>query len=144
MLSNLRIYKCGNTYKYISLPVFDSNSKEYYVNDNILTKRDNNLIRAKTKVKDLILCNDFQFFITITVNPKYNRYDLTHIRKLVNHRIRSARQFNNCKLDFLFIPEQHKNGAWHLHGVLSSGFNNFIHDNDYLFFTCAIFDSIRL
>lgn len=142
MLSNLRIYKCGNTYKYISLPVFDTKAKDYYVNDKILTKRDNNLIRAKTKVKDLIYCNDFMYFITITVNPKYNRYDLTSIRKLVNHRIRTARQFTGKRLHFLFIPEQHKNGAWHLHGVISGDYADFITDNEYLFYTCSIFNSI--
>lgn len=141
MLNNLRVYKCGDTYKYISLPVLTSSNATYYVKDN-KNKLKNNIIRAKTTIRDTILCNDFVYFVTLTINSKYNRFDLTSIRKLVNHRIRNYRSLYGLNLKFLFVPEKHKNGAWHLHGVLNIGFEPTIYTNMFGYLSCKIFDTL--
>ena len=44
------------------------------VNDSKLS---NNISRARTKVFEYAVCNDFEYFITLTVNDKkLDRYDL--------------------------------------------------------------------
>lgn len=83
-------------------------------------KLKNNIIRARTTVQDLILCNDFQYFCTFTVSPeKYDRYDLKTIYKAFAKFIQNYNRLCDTKVSYIIIPEHHKNGAWHFHGVMS-------------------------
>lgn len=62
----------------------------------------------------------WDYFITLTFSPDKieNRYDYSLCMKKVHKWI------NNCKvrkakdLLYLLVPEQHKDGAWHIHGLL--------------------------
>ena len=77
----------------------------------------NNLSRAKSKVQELALCNDWQYFFTATIDPtKYNRDDLPKFRKDFT---RFCREKYVAKIDYLLIPERHAKGGWHMHGFLS-------------------------
>lgn len=143
-MENLKVYKCGNTYKYISIPILKNGTYDLSYKKNVsnLEKLENNIIRAKTKIKDYILCNDFHYFITITLSSKYDRFDLLSLQKKVSQRIRDARRNNLCVLKYILIPEQHKNGAWHLHGVLSQDFYCFMKYNQFNYLTCSLFDTL--
>ncbi|MGB9763686.1 MAG: rolling circle replication-associated protein [Minisyncoccia bacterium] len=130
--SNLRIsdfvtlkkYK-DNLYKltYFKLPVRQSG---FEIEEKIKTrckvndiKLDNNLIRSKSKVFELAVCNDFEYFITCTINKeKYNRYDLKTYYKDFTQFLRDYNKKYKTKIQYLFIPERHKNGAWHIHGLI--------------------------
>lgn len=78
------------------------------------------LSRTKRTVTDLILCNQFEYFCTFTFDPKkVDRYDYSScqkkLRKFFNHfKERYAPDFK-----YLIIPEFHKDGAIHFHGVCS-------------------------
>lgn len=80
--------------------------------------RDDNMRRAKTKVFDIAAENDFTYFITWTLDKeKIDRYDPFEVSKklktfLDNHSRR------HC-LKYLIIPEHHKDGAIHMHGLIS-------------------------
>lgn len=81
-----------------------------------------NIRRAKSKVFELALCNEFSFFCTLTFSKDKvkDRYDLEGIMKtfrkwLNNYSFRKA----SAPVQYLLIPEPHKDGAWHLHGLIS-------------------------
>lgn len=81
----------------------------------------NNIARVRSRVYELAMCNDWEYFVTLTIAPdKCDRYDLKafykRLSKFINNYNRNCDE--DCKLLYLLIPEQHKDGAWHLHGLL--------------------------
>lgn len=94
----------------------DSPSPKNSVNSE---KLQNNLTRARTTIYELALCNDWEWFITITLNPeKYDRCDLPKFRKDFSRFIRTYGKKNGLTVKYLVIPEQHAKGGWHMHGFL--------------------------
>jgi len=86
------------------------------VNDK---KLENNISRAKSKVFEYAYCNDWEYFVTLTIsNEKFDRYNLDDYYSKFSRWLRYYSKKNNIKIDYLFIPEKHKNGAWHLHGLI--------------------------
>ena len=86
------------------------------VNDSKLS---NNVTRARTKVFDLAICNDFEYFITLTINKeKLDRYELKEYIKKLGQFIRNYRRDYEADIQYLLIPEKHKDGAWHMHGLI--------------------------
>lgn len=80
---------------------------------------DNNLIRAKSRVRELALCNDFDWFVTFTLDgSKHDRYDLAAFKKEMAQFIRNQRRLKGGEWRYLLIPEQHQDGAWHMHGLM--------------------------
>lgn len=82
-------------------------------------KLDCNISRAKGRIFELALCNPWEYFITVTLDPKkYNRNDLEKFRKDFSQYIRNTGKKYNCKIHYLLIPEEHNCGGWHMHGFL--------------------------
>lgn len=120
-----RVYRMGDVYKIVYLKscvndrfVFDIEDKK--INEVSLDeKRKNNIIRAKNTVLELGLCNEWHYFVTFTIDAtKYNRYDLDVFKKDFTQWIRNRRKQDGTEWKYLLIPELHKDGAWHLHGLL--------------------------
>lgn len=83
-------------------------------------KLSNNLSRTRQTVQELALCNEWEYFFTGTLNQaKYNRYDLQKYIKDLSQFIQDKRKQYNSDIKYLLIPEKHKDGAWHIHGLLS-------------------------
>lgn len=81
--------------------------------------RQDNLKRAKEKVFDIALCNDWNYFITLTLDPqKVDRYDTENINKVVKKWLDNSVQRKNLR--YLMLPELHKDGAVHFHGLVNS------------------------
>ncbi|NYC75624.1 hypothetical protein DE167_006242 [Clostridium beijerinckii] len=98
---------------------FEDNSKKRSRGVNE-TKLDNNISRARSKVKEYALCNDFQYFITLTLDQKkYDRYSLDVFKKDLSKFINNYNGSHGTKVRYILIPEQHKDGAWHMHGLFS-------------------------
>lgn len=74
--------------------------------------------RAKARVRQIALANDFDYFVTLTQDPdKVNRYDEKEsIRKLAKW---CENQVQRYGLRYVVIPERHKDGAIHYHGFMS-------------------------
>lgn len=83
-------------------------------------KLNNNISRAKKMVLEYALCNDWDFFITLTLDPKkYNRSDLKTFIKDLGQFIRDSRKKHQTDIKYLLIPELHKDGQnWHIHGLI--------------------------
>lgn len=83
------------------------------------TKLSNHIARARTRVFELAICNDFDYFITLTINDeKLDRYDLKGYIKKLGQFIRDYRKKLGADIQYLLIPEKHINGAWHVHGLI--------------------------
>lgn len=95
-----------------------NHKKKCFVNNEKLS---NNLSRAKSTVRELGLCNDWDYFVTLTISSdKHNRYDLELYRKKLSEFIHNynRRCPDEFKVKFLLVPEKHKDGAWHMHGLI--------------------------
>jgi hypothetical protein len=84
-------------------------------------KLENNISRARSRIKEYALQNEWHSFATLTLNKeKYDRYDLKNyhkdLSKFINNYNRSLP--DDEKVKYLLIPEMHKDGAWHMHGLL--------------------------
>lgn len=71
--------------------------------------------RAVSRLRDLALCNDFQCFVTLTLDQaKIDRYDPgIIIRKMSTWCDNKVRRDG---LRYILVPEHHKDGAIHFHG----------------------------
>lgn len=98
------------------------------VNDSKLS---NNVTRARTRVFDLAICNDFEYFITLTINKeKLDRYELKEYIKKLGQFIRNYRRDYEADIQYLLIPEKHKDGAWHMHGLIKGIPKDHLHINE--------------
>ena len=88
------------------------------VNDS---KVDENIARARSKIFELGYCNPWQWFFTGTLDgKKYDRTNLEKFHKDLTQWIRNYNKKHGIKIDFLLIPELHKDGkSWHIHGLLN-------------------------
>ena len=86
-------------------------------------KMSESVARARSKIFEYAMCNNWGFFFTATLDPsKYDRFDLETFHSDLTEWFYSLYRYNAAfteKIKFLLIPERHKNGAWHMHGLLS-------------------------
>ena len=74
--------------------------------------------RSRKMVHELALCNPWEFFGTLTLSPdKVNRVDLNIAYKRIAKFINNYNSRKGAEIKFLIVPEQHKDGAWHFHGL---------------------------
>lgn len=79
------------------------------------------LSRSKSRVFELAMCNEFKHFCTFTQNKELrDRFDINEFRKDFAMLVRNLNRtrVEEDKIKYLLIPEKHKNGAWHMHGLL--------------------------
>ena len=87
------------------------------------------LNRTKTLIRDIVLCNDFDLFCTFTFDPdKVDRFSLMNCWHKLDRWLNHQRERSNYELRYLIVPEQHKNGAWHFHALISH-FNGILRDS---------------
>lgn len=83
------------------------------------TKLASNFSRARSMVLQYALCNPWDYFFTGTLDRrKYNRHDLDVFSSHLMQWIRDKRKSYESKFQVLLVPERHKNGAWHIHGLI--------------------------
>lgn len=83
-------------------------------------KLDASFSRAKRIILELALCNPWKWFCTFTLDPnKFDRYHLDVWYKSFTQWIRDQRKKFGVQIDYILIPELHKDGAWHMHGMFS-------------------------
>lgn len=82
-------------------------------------KLDNNISRSRSTIFELASCNPWTHFMTLTIDQtKYDRHDLKTYQKDLAHWLRNYNYKHQIKIDYVMIPEMHKDGSWHLHGLL--------------------------
>lgn len=123
------------------------------VEDNVLAskkgkvntgKLSDNLIRAKSTVRELVLCNPWYYWCTFTISPeKYDRYDLKTYMQDFSEFIHNynRRRAPADKVTYLLVPEQCKDGAWHLHGFIKGICEKDLRRNKYGYLTWVPYEN---
>ena len=78
------------------------------------------LYSIRRKIKGYAFANSFQWFVTLTFNPdKVDSFDYETAKDTLLKWCRSMRdKYKDIKFDYLIVPELHKSGAVHFHGLL--------------------------
>lgn len=118
------IYKVVH-FKREKRPVRLTERKENHQSYDI--KLEASLSRARSVVLQLALCNEWKWFASFTISKdKFNREDLTAWDKFLKQWLRDRRKSYGVNFKYLLVPEQHKNGAWHMHGLFSDEITPFL------------------
>lgn len=74
--------------------------------------------RARAKLRRLALANNFDFFVTLTLDKaKIDRYDPKIITKTLNQWCDNMVRRNGLR--YILVPERHQDGALHFHGFFA-------------------------
>lgn len=81
----------------------------------------NSLNRTKNMIYNYARGNRWEWFITLTFSKdKVDRYDYKECSTKLRKWLNNMRSKYAPDLKYLIVPEQHKDGAWHFHGLLSN------------------------
>lgn len=76
--------------------------------------------RAKAAVRNIALCNSFDYFFTFTLSSEFvNRYDPVEVGKKVQTFLKNVSYRKSFQ--YVCVPELHKDGAIHFHGLCKLG-----------------------
>lgn len=116
----------GSKFKFVLLKNFNNNkvkkdTKLIMKRGTNTEKLQNNISRSKSKIFEYAMCNEFEYFITLTIDQeKYNRENLKVYYKSFSKFLNNYNAKYHTKIKYLFIPELHKDGkSWHMHGLIS-------------------------
>ena len=97
------------------------------------------LSRTKNNIKNICLSNNFEYFCTMTVNSKNaDRFSLQEVQDKMKKICKSIKR-KNKDFAYIYITEEHKNGAFHFHGMVKN-IDLYINKNFYL--SSADFDKL--
>lgn len=97
--------------------------------------------RTKRNIRELALCNGFEYFCTFTVSSSScDRYSLTQTQENLKKILHKIKRKNN-KLAYLIITEKHKDGAYHFHGLIKN-IGDFLYVNENGYYSCKYFDEL--
>lgn len=86
--------------------------------------------RTKKNIYDYARCVKWEYFITLTYDSKkVDRYDFDACMKKARQWFNNQQKRYSSFLKYLIVPEQHKDGAWHVHGLVSDTGNMSIVDS---------------
>lgn len=93
---------------------------------------DSSVARARSRVRELAFCQRWDYFVTLTLSSeKQDRFDLRQWVKDLGNWIGNYNKKYGVKLQYLIIPEQHKDGAWHAHGLFRGVAENSVSVNEH-------------
>ena len=101
--------------------LYEGNKEEKKNNRNVNDEKlENNIIRAKSKIYEYALCNDFQYFVTLTLDSKkMDRSNINNYIKKLGQYIRDIKKSTGQKIEYILIPEKHSDcTSWHMHGLM--------------------------
>jgi hypothetical protein len=105
----------------------DSLKHKGHTGFNSESNKDRSLRRTVKTIKDIVLCNPFEWFVTLTF--KSDRKNLPKLFQQMKDWLKNQTK-RNGKFLYLIVPEYHKDGALHFHalfknytGKIVEGFN---------------------
>lgn len=152
--------------KYSTNDVFSTKYFLYSYNDNFsklvkikscrnkgfeITKEDNkktsdeeieriSLSRTKKNIKEIALCNNFEYFVTFTVNSlTCDRFSLIECQNKLKELLKAYKR-KYKEFAYLIITEKHKNGAFHFHGLCKGFSKNDLYTNNNGYISSMHFD----
>lgn len=83
--------------------------------------------RSKQSVYDIARANNWEWFATFTFEN--NRYDYDYCKKSIQTFLNNMKKRNCPHMEYLAVPEQHKDGAYHFHALLMNIDENLLCDS---------------
>lgn len=121
--------------------------KDFSLSPGIDNKKDSDPVRSAqvsysrtvANLYDIVHANVWEWFFTLTLNPdKVDRMDYYASFDAIRHYADSLRKFG-CL--YVIVPEHHKNGAWHFHGLINNVPDHLITVNDNGYFDFRTYDA---
>lgn len=89
--------------------------------------------RSKQAVYDCARANKWDYFLTFTLNKaKVDRYDFVKCKKKLQYWLDNFKRRKCPTLEYLVVPEQHEDGAWHFHALCFGLCNDLLVDSGHL------------
>lgn len=111
-----RYSECREAYKHVLLKrSFDAQERAEAQEHG--ERLDNSLSRTRRLFFDTAMCNRLPLFTTVTFNSDYDRFDLPSLKKSFCKWLNNYKYRVDADFKYMFVPEQHENGAWHFHGL---------------------------
>lgn len=80
----------------------------------------NSFNRTKQEVYKISRQCNWEYFITLTYSSEVvDRYDFDACMRKANKWFNNQKNRYSNVLQYMFVPEQHKDGAWHIHGLIA-------------------------
>ena len=77
--------------------------------------------RTKNMIYYIARSNVWDWFVTLTLSPeKIDRYDYDLCSKVVRNFFNNIRKRYSRDMIYLIVPEMHKDGAFHFHGLIGN------------------------
>jgi len=97
----------------------DENAEGILAKLNHNTKLDESLSRTRRIVRDILFSNKFDLFCTFTFDAgKVDRFNYKDCQKKLTDFFKNYRNRHAPDFKYVIVPEFHKNGAIHFHGML--------------------------
>lgn len=76
-------------------------------------------IRTINNIYDVTRCNKWEWFLTFTFSPEKvkSRYDYAELSKVMSQWLKNIKKRKCPEMVYMLVPEMHKDGAWHFHGL---------------------------
>lgn len=82
------------------------------------TDMERSMRRARAKLRRLALANDFEYFVTLTLDPaRIDRHDGAAVVKTLGRWCDNMVRRHGLR--YILVPELHKDGAIHFHGFMA-------------------------
>ena len=80
--------------------------------------------RSKQSIYEIARANKWDYFATFTMSD--NRYDYDSCKDRLRKFLNNFKSRKAVDLEYLVVPEQHKDGAWHFHGLLKGNIDAYL------------------
>ncbi|QUI24855.1 hypothetical protein HZI73_22255 [Vallitalea pronyensis] len=101
----------------------EDNNDNTELNNEKSVDKDRSIIsslnRTVNKIYEYARANDWEYYVTLTFNSTINRYDYDECTKAMIKFLKVTRK-HNPNMQYIMVPELHKDGAYHFHGVFSN------------------------
>lgn len=76
--------------------------------------------RTKQAIYDIAQAGDWEYFFTMTFNPeKVDSFNYEEVTKKLSNWLKNMRKCSD-NLKYIVVPEKHKSGRWHFHGLFAN------------------------
>lgn len=123
--SRFKVYNTFGVVQVAANPIFGASDKPKRKkrpssDPDKLLALENAKARARSAIFDICMCNRFEWFFTWTISPdQINRYDAKEVYRHLADFLRNISRRKGFR--YVCVPERHKDGAIHLHGLCILG-----------------------
>lgn len=101
------------------IPFTDDYEIVYTIHDDDSSLK-RSMRRTKQTIYDIAQANDWEYFFTMTFNPdKVDSFDYEEVTKKLSNWLKNMRKCSE-NLKYIVVPEKHKSGRWHFHGLFAN------------------------